>query len=166
MNRTVVELARAMINKQDLPHFLWELAASHAVYLWNRSYTRPLDKTPYEIWKEKKPNVAHLREFGAPVWVLLQGKKEQRKMLPKSKRRVYIGYDDGSKSVKYYNAEMQKILTSRNYRFLTLPIEETPPEQIEVTPDTPCEGESKGSTQSTGTNDSSKRKRIEQDTIM
>jgi hypothetical protein len=78
---------------------------THVVYLWNRSYTKPLDKTPYEIWKKKKPNVAHLREFGAPVWVLLQGKKEQRKMLPKSKRRTYVGYDDGSKSVMYYNAE-------------------------------------------------------------
>jgi transposase InsO family protein len=85
MNRTIVELARAMINKRDLPHFLWELAVSHAVYLRNRSYSKPLDKTPYEIWKKKKPNVAHLREFGAPVWVLLQGKKEQRKILPKSK---------------------------------------------------------------------------------
>lgn len=58
------------------------------------------------------------------------------------------------------------MLTSRNYCFLTLPIEETPPEQIEVAPDTPHEGESKGSTQSMGTNNSSKRKRIEQDTIM
>jgi hypothetical protein len=82
------------------------------VYLWNRSYTRSLDKTPYEIWKKKKLNVAHLREFEAPVWVLLQGKKEQWKMLPKSKWCAYIGYDDGSKSVKYYNAETQKILTS------------------------------------------------------
>jgi transposase InsO family protein len=49
MNRTIVELARAMINKLDLPHFLWELAAAHAVHLQNRSFMRTLDKMPYKI---------------------------------------------------------------------------------------------------------------------
>ena len=29
-----------------------------------------------------------------------------------------VSYKDGSKSVLYYNAETQKILTSRNFRFL------------------------------------------------
>jgi transposase InsO family protein len=72
MNRTRVELARAMINKLDLPHFLWELAASHMVYLRNGSFTRIVDRTPYEIWKKKKPNIAHLREFGASVTYVIQ----------------------------------------------------------------------------------------------
>jgi len=87
-------------------------------------------------------------------------------MLPKSKRCTYVGYGDGSKSIKYYNAETRKILTSRNYRFLTLPDKDTPPEEIEIALNMPCEGESKGSTQPMGTADSSKRKRIEKDTIM
>jgi hypothetical protein len=161
MNRTLVELARAMIKGQQLPEFLWELAVAHAVYLRNRSYTSPLKwKTPYEIWVKKKPSVSHLREFGAPVWVLLQGQHKQRKMKPKSKRQAYVGYDDGSKSVQYYNAETRKILTSRNYRFLTLPEKESPPEEIEVAPDTPREGERKASAQPMGTKgDSLKRKR-------
>jgi hypothetical protein len=33
VNRTVVALARVMINKLDLPHFLWEFVVSHMVYL-------------------------------------------------------------------------------------------------------------------------------------
>jgi hypothetical protein len=41
--------------------------------------------TPYEVWFKKKPVVTHLCELGIPVWVLLQGQKEQRKVLPKSK---------------------------------------------------------------------------------
>ncbi len=112
-----------------------------------------------------KPNVSHLREFGAPVWVLLQGQKVPRKMESKSRRRVFVGYDDGSKSVKYYNAETRKILTSRNFRFLSLTSDETPPEPMVITPDTPGEGESEGSTQPiSGTNsDSLKRKRSEEE---
>ena len=40
---------------------------------------------PYEGWYNKKPNVSHLHEFGAPVWVLLQGQKIDWKMQPKSR---------------------------------------------------------------------------------
>ena len=48
MNRTIVELARAMLNAHHLPQFLWEYAVAHAVYLRNRAYTKPLgSKTPY-----------------------------------------------------------------------------------------------------------------------
>ena len=133
-NRTLVELARAMIRGQKMPEFLWEQAVAHAAYLRNRAYTTTIkEKTPYEVWYKRKPNVAHLREFGAPVWILLQGQHVERKILPKSKRQLYVGHDDGSKSVKYYNAETRKILTSRNFRFLNA-LPENPPEGIVVAP--------------------------------
>jgi len=68
-----------------LPQFLWEPAIVHAAYIRNHSYTsaRP-EKMPYEVWYRKKLSVTHLREFGAPVWILNQGQNIQRKMLPKS----------------------------------------------------------------------------------
>jgi len=70
----LVELARAMINAHELPEFLWELAIAHVAYLRNRAFTSPLGGyTPYKIWHNNKPNVAHLGEFGAPVWILHQG---------------------------------------------------------------------------------------------
>jgi hypothetical protein len=144
-NRTLVELARAMIGGQKLPEYLWEHALAHATYIRNCSYTRTLKgKTPYEIWFQRKPHVAHLREFGAPVWVLLQGQAVQRKMLPKSKRRAYVGYEEGPKAIKYYNAEMNKVLSSRNFRFLSLPNGSTLPEDIVVAPDGQRKGERMG----------------------
>jgi hypothetical protein len=104
MNRTLVELSQAMLCANQLPEFLWEYAITHAAYLRNRSYTKHLQKsTPYEGWYNKKPTVGHLREFGSPVWVLLQGTNKDRKMLPQSKRQSYVGFDDGAKAIKYYN---------------------------------------------------------------
>ena len=89
MNRTLTELARANINGQEIPEYLWEYVISHAAYIRNHTYTKPMGTlTPHQGWFNYKPNIAHLREFGAPVWILLQGQKEQRKMLPKSKRRI------------------------------------------------------------------------------
>ena len=149
MNRTLEELSRAMLRARGLPEFLWEYAILNAVYVRNRSFTTPLGTiTPYQGFNGHKPNVSNLREFGAPVWVLLQGQKRDRKMLPRSKQQLYMGYEDGSKAVKYYNPETRKILVSRNYKYLDPQIEE-PPEEITITPTaTPTqhhEGESEGS---------------------
>ncbi len=158
MNRTLVELARAMLIAAQLPEFLWEPTVAHVTYLRNLSYTKPLAKmTPYQIWHGRKPDVTNLREFGAPVWVLLQGQKVQRKMLPKSQRRAYVGYDKGSKSVRYYNAATKNILTSRNFWFLS-PIERAPPEEIAVEPDALLEGEPGDGTRSAALENPQKRK--------
>ena len=154
MNRTMVDLAQAMLADSNLPKFLWEPAVAHAAYLRNLSYTSAKPTvTPYQAWTGKRPNVSHLREFGAPVWVLLQGQAVQKKMLPKSQRRAYVGYDDGSKSIKYYNAATKNILLSRNFRTLTessppedIIIENPPEDQGEDSP--PCEGEADGGTHS------------------
>ena len=137
MNRTLIELAHVMITAARLPEFLWEPAIAHAIYLRNLSFTRSIpDATPYQLWYGCKPNVAHLCEFRAPVWVLLQGQKVQWKMLLKSEHQVYIRYDEGLKSIKYYNLATRNIPVSRNFRFLSPP-EPTPPEEIVIKPRSP-----------------------------
>ena len=73
-------------------------------------------------------------------------------MEAKSKRRALVGYEDGSKSVKFYNAETQLVLTLRNYHFLE-PSDPSKaiPEQLSITPDNVAhEGESIGNMQNTG----------------
>ena len=137
MNRTLVELACTMNTAARLLEFLWEPAIAHAVYLQNLSFTRLIpDVTPYQLWYGRKPNVAHLHKFGAPVWVPLQGQKVQWKMLLKSEHRVYIGYDEGSKSIKYYNPANRNILVLWNFHFLSPP-EPSPLEEIVIEPRSP-----------------------------
>jgi hypothetical protein len=73
-----------MLIEKDLPEFLWADAVSHAAYLRNRAPTRALQgATPEERWNGKRPNIKHLQEFGALVYVLLEG-TNQSKMRPKS----------------------------------------------------------------------------------
>ena len=135
MNRTLEDLARAMRLAADLPVFLWEQAVAHAAYVHNRAYSSAVKTvTPYEHWHRCKPDVSHLQEFGAPVWVLLQGQKMQLKMEAKSKHRALVGYDDGSKSILFYNAETRKVLNSRNFHFLN-PSSAASPEHLLIMPD-------------------------------
>jgi len=149
MNRTLVELARAMLLGQKLPEFLWEPAVAHTTYLRNHSFTHTVPTTPYEQINKKKPDVAHLKEFGAPVWILLQGQKLPRKLLRKSHRKMFIGFDNGAKAVRYYNPDSHKVLTSRNFRFLTLDDKGSCDDEIVVTPNISHEGELEGGTQAT-----------------
>src|SRR6267142_651689 len=145
MNCTLVKLAQAMLIAAQLPEFLWEHAITHVAYIRNHAYSHAIgDSTPYQRWYDRKPTISHLQEFSAPVWVLLQGQKVQCKMLPKSLRRTYVGYKDGSKSIKYYSAETRKVLTSRNFHFLSNlePQEPGPYDDLMLTPNVSCEGES------------------------
>jgi len=134
LNRTLVELAGAMLLGQQVPTFLWEYAIQHAAYLRECALAAATPgMTPYEAWHGMKPDVSHLREFGSPVYVLLQGRNVKPKLLPRSKQQIFVGFDSGSKSIKYYNPETRRVLTSRNYQFLSnLPKETGMPEPILV----------------------------------
>ena len=116
-NRTHMELARSMMVARSLPSFLWDEAVAHANYLRNRVGTRALvDRTPYEAWFGVKPNVSHLREFGCDVWVLDET-QNLSKLKPKARKMVFMGFIDGSKSIRYYDATTRRIKVSRNVSF-------------------------------------------------
>ena len=88
-------------------------------------------------------------------------------MLPKSQRRAYVRYDEGSKAVKYYNAATRNILTSCNYCFL-IPSANNPPEEITIDPGEiapPREGEAEDITQSTNPVIPRKRQRVDPEPV-
>jgi hypothetical protein len=68
---------------------------------------------------------------------------------PSNTRRAYVRYEEGPQAVQYYNAEMRKVLTSRNYCFLSPPKGNPLPEDIVVAPDVQHEGELRDSALST-----------------
>ena len=105
---------------------------------------------PYEGWYNKKPNISHLHEFGAPVWILLQVQKIDWKTQPKSKWQIYVSFDDGARAIKYYNTKMHNVLTSQNFKQITPPQTAPIPEDVDITPDSQLEGKSDGVMPPTG----------------
>jgi len=54
-----------MLNESKLPKYFWADAVYTAACVLNRTLIRPiLKKTPYELYKGRKPSVSHLRVFG------------------------------------------------------------------------------------------------------
>ena len=73
-NRTLQEMARTMIQDYGLPLYFWAEATQTACYIINRVSIRPIiKKTPYELFREQTPNLAHLRPFGCKCYILNTG---------------------------------------------------------------------------------------------
>ena len=141
-NRTLGELARAMRIANDVPAFLWPEAIAHAAYVRNRSHTRALvGSTPYEKWTGRRPDVSHFEEFGCPVWIMKEG-VSINKLNAKSEKLTFVGFLDGPRAVRFYDARARSIKTSHNFRFLKDPV--STPEHLPTLSDgMPHEGESR-----------------------
>ena len=78
-NITIVGAARAMLHDQG-PLHLWVEACNTTVYVQNRYPHRILGmSTPEEAYSGKKPDLSHLRIFGANVYMHVT--KDARKKL-------------------------------------------------------------------------------------
>ena len=92
-NRTLKEMARTILCENNLPKYFLREAINTACYILNRVSIRPLlSKTPYELYKGRKPNVSHLKSFGCKCFVLNNGKHPIGKMDAKSDEAILMGY--------------------------------------------------------------------------
>ena len=70
-------MARTMLCENNLPKYFWGEAINIACYVINRVSIKPmLSKTPYELCKDRKPNVSQLRSFGCKYFILNNGYQE------------------------------------------------------------------------------------------
>ena len=71
-----MEAAREMLHDQDIPMHIWAEAAKTTVYVQTRTPHRVLEnKTPEEVFFDKKPEVRHLRIFGCPMYIHIPKEK-------------------------------------------------------------------------------------------
>ena len=117
LNRTLIEGVRTMLADSKLPHQFWAEALATMVYLRNRSPTRALEGiTPYEAWNGSKPSVDSLRVFGCSAYAHVP-KAERRKLDPKTRKCVLLGYGTVQKGYRLYDLHQRKVIHSRDVVF-------------------------------------------------
>jgi hypothetical protein len=73
-NRTLVEMARMMLDEHRTPRRFWADAISTTCYISNRIFLCSiLYLTPFELRFGHKPSVSHFRPFGCKCFVLKRG---------------------------------------------------------------------------------------------
>ncbi|GJR88240.1 retrovirus-related pol polyprotein from transposon TNT 1-94 [Tanacetum coccineum] len=69
-NKTLIEAARTMLNGSVLSKHFWTDAIRIACYTQNRSIiVKRNDKTSYEIFRERVPDISYFYVFGCPVFI-------------------------------------------------------------------------------------------------
>jgi len=118
MNRTIMDLVRSMIHTAGIDKKFWAEAVQTAVYVRNRVTSRSLPKlkTPFHLWHNAVPDLSHLRIFGSPCFYTIP-KNKRKKLNPRSREAIFMGYSMQSKGYKIWDPESRKMLVSRDVIF-------------------------------------------------
>jgi hypothetical protein len=108
-NRIVVEMARCLLKSKGVPGEFWGEAVATTVHLLNRAPTRSMQgKTPYEALYKKKLKVHYFGTFGCVAHVKRIG-PGVTKLLDRSVRIVFIGYETGTKVYRLCDPVAKKL---------------------------------------------------------
>lgn len=116
-NRTIIEMARCMLQQSGLPQSLWAEAVNTAAFIRNRCPTKCLnDKTPTEAWTNKKPYVGFFRIFGSKV-IALNKSPKRGKFIQKGEEYALVGYSDEAKAYRLWKPGTKTVIKSRDVKF-------------------------------------------------
>ena len=97
------EAARSMLADSGVSQKLWAEAINTACYSQNRSLIHNrFDKTPYEIFNGKIPNVSYLKIFGCDCFIHNNGKDHLTAFDAKADIGIMVGYSSVSKAYRVF----------------------------------------------------------------
>ena len=113
-NRIIQEMARAMLHNKEVARNLWVETVNTACHMINKVYFRPsTKKTPYELWKGRKPNVKYFRIFGS-ICFILKDREKVEKFDFQSDEGIFLGHSFTSKAYRVYNKRTMKVMEMVN----------------------------------------------------
>nr|GEY04063.1 retrovirus-related Pol polyprotein from transposon TNT 1-94 [Tanacetum cinerariifolium] len=108
-NKTLIEVAKTMLNGSILSKHFWTKAVRIACYTQNRSIIiKRLDKTPYEIFWERIPDISYFHVFGCPVFIH-NNKENLGEFDAKADDGYFLGYSFVSKAFRVFNTRRQQV---------------------------------------------------------
>lgn len=113
-NRTILNMVRSMLKSKKMPKDFWAEAVQCAIYVQNRCPHAKLDDlTPQEAWSGHEPTVSHFKVFGSVAYAHVPDKL-RTKLEDKSRRYIFIGYDEKTKGYRLLDPISKKIVVSRD----------------------------------------------------
>jgi len=114
-NRTLLDMVRSMMSHADLPPSFWGYALETSAFTLNRCPSKSVEKTPYEMWTGKVPNLSFLKIWGSDAYVK---RIFTDKLGPKSDKCFFVGYPKETKGYYFYNSTENKVFVARSGVFL------------------------------------------------
>jgi hypothetical protein len=115
-NRTLVKMARTMLDEHRTLRRFWSDAISTACYISNRIFLCSImHLTPFELRFGCKPSVSHFRPFGCKCFVLKCGNLD--KFESHSFDGILLEYTPHGRSYRVYNFEINTVVESCDVTF-------------------------------------------------
>nr|KAJ0216285.1 hypothetical protein LSAT_V11C300154280 [Lactuca sativa] len=100
-----------------LPMSFWAEAVNTACFTQNRSLIHRIHKkTPYEMLKDRKPDVSFFHVFGCICYILNQ-RDPRSKFEPKADKGIFVGYSSFSKAFRVFHVNRQCVEESIHVKF-------------------------------------------------
>ncbi|WVZ64023.1 hypothetical protein U9M48_013609 [Paspalum notatum var. saurae] len=116
-NRTLVEMARTMLNEHTTPRRFWAEAVNTTCCIANRIFLRAfLGKTSYELQFGMQPSVKHLRAFGCRCFVLKKA-GHLDKFESHSLDGIFLGYASNSRAFCVWILEAKQVVETFEVSF-------------------------------------------------
>jgi hypothetical protein len=115
-NRTLMEMVRIMISHTSLPLNLWGEALMTISYILNRVPTKTANKTPYELWTERKPSLKYFRIWGCPAETRPY-RLQENKLNERTVSCYFIEYIERSRGYKFYDLTNRIIFETNTVKF-------------------------------------------------
>ncbi|GKF53639.1 retrotransposon protein, putative, ty1-copia subclass, partial [Tanacetum coccineum] len=108
-------MVRSMFNLTTLSLSFWDYVLESAVRILNMVPTKKVDKTPYEIWHGKAPNLSYLKVWGCEAYVK---RDSADKLQQRSVKCIFVGYLKETMCYYFYFPPENKVIIARYGDFL------------------------------------------------
>ncbi|KAE8954676.1 hypothetical protein PF011_g32025 [Phytophthora fragariae] len=98
-------MTKASMHHAGFPKSLWPEAMRNAVYVKNRVYNKGTQGVPFEMMFGAKPDLPHIRKFGALAYVHVPVSPGRRKHHDNAKLGFVLGYAEDVVGCKVYFPE-------------------------------------------------------------
>jgi hypothetical protein len=116
-NRTLLDMARTMLDEYKAPDRFWAKAINTACYSINRLYLhRILKMISYELLTRKNSNVSYFRVFGSKCFILIKIGRSS-KFAPKVVEGFLLGYDSNTRAYRVFNTSIGLVEVSYDIVF-------------------------------------------------
>jgi vancomycin permeability regulator SanA len=118
-NKTLLDMARTMLDEYKTSDQFWAEAINTACYAINRLH-RILKKISYELLTGKKPNVSYFRVFGSKCFILVN-RGIKSKFALKAVEGFLLGYDSNTRAYRVFEREIGLHLFLYEFWWLNCP---------------------------------------------
>jgi GAG-pre-integrase domain len=104
-----------LMSKAELSRSFWGFALETTIFMLNRVPSKSVERTPYELWFGRIPNVYFIKIWGYEAYIK---RLMSDKLSPRSDKCIFVGYLKETKGYYFYYKSENKIVVARHAVFL------------------------------------------------